>query len=97
MKPTRRPRAVAPLRAWRGDHLEGMVHSAREASERIALHLQRAQLPGLRAQSPAQAFVLTRSLMGTLRAAVLEDSPLLGSAALEDELVRMGWALLAGD
>lgn len=89
-------RAFARL-AWRGDHLDGMVHSAREASERIALHLQRAQLPGLRAPAPAQAFVLTRSLMGTVRAAVLEDSPLLGSAAFEDELVRMGWALLAGD
>ena len=89
-------RAFARL-AWRGDHLGGMVHSAREASERFALHVQRAQLAGLRAPSPAQAFVLTRSLMGTLRAAVLEDSPLLGSAAFEGELVRMGWALLAGD
>jgi AcrR family transcriptional regulator len=80
--------------AWRSDHLDAIVHSAREASERIALHLQRAQLPGLRQPTPAQAFVLTRSLMGTLRAAVLEDSPLLGSQAFEDELVRMCWGLL---
>jgi hypothetical protein len=49
---------------------------------------------GLRQPTPAQAFVLTRSRMGTVRAAVLEDSALLGSAAFEDELVRMGWALL---
>lgn len=80
---------------WRGDHLGGMVHSAREASERIAQHLQRAQLGGMREPSPAQAFVLTRSLMGTVRAAVLEGSALLGSAAFEDELERMCWALLA--
>lgn len=80
---------------WRGDHLGGMVQSAREASERIAQHLQRAQLGGMREPSPAQAFVLTRSLMGTVRAAVLEGSALLGSTAFEDELERMCWALLA--
>lgn len=87
-------RAFAKL-AWRGEHLGGMVHAAREASERIAQHLQRAHIADLRAPTPAQAFVLTRSLMGTVRAAVLEDSPLLGSDAFENELVRMCWALLA--
>ncbi len=81
--------------AWRGDHQGSLVHSAREASERIALHLQRAAVPGLRQPTPAQAYVLTRSLMGTVRAAVLEGSPLLGSPAFEDELVRMCWGLLA--
>lgn len=80
---------------WRSDHVGSLVHSAREASERIAQHLQRAAIPGLREPTPAQAYVLTRSLMGTVRAAVLEGSPLLGSPAFEDELVRMCWALLA--
>ena len=80
--------------AWRADHLDSVVHSLREASERVALHLQRLDHPDLRPPTPAQAFVLTRALMDTVRAAVLEDSPLLGSKDFEDELVRMCWALL---
>jgi hypothetical protein len=80
--------------AWRNDHQISAVHSLREAAERISLHLQRVAHPSLRPPSPAQAFVLTRALMGTVRAAVLEDSPVLGSAEFEAELVRMSWALL---
>ena len=83
--------------AWRADHLDSVIHSLRQAAENISLHLQRLADPGLRPPSPAQLYVLTRALMGTVRAAVLEDSPVLGSAEFEHELVRMCWALLAAD
>jgi AcrR family transcriptional regulator len=83
--------------AWRADHLGSVVQSLREAAERIALHLQRVGHPSLRPPTPAQAFVLTRALMGTVRAAVLEDSPVLGSSEFEAELARMCWALLAAE
>lgn len=89
-------RALVKL-AWRADHLESAVQSLREAGERIALHLQRLAHPALRPPTPAQAFVLTRALMGTVRAAVLEDSPVLGSSEFEAELARMCWALLAAE
>ena len=89
-------RALVRL-AWRNDHQVSAVHSLREAAERIALHLQRIAHPALRPPTPAQAFVLTRALMGTVRAAVLEDSPVLGSAEFEHELVRMCWALLEAE
>lgn len=36
-----------------------------------------------------QQFVLSRSLMGTIRAAVLEEAPFFKSRAFEDELVRL--------
>lgn len=36
-----------------------------------------------------QVFVLSRSLMGTIRAAVLEEQPFLRSQTFEDEAVRM--------
>jgi hypothetical protein len=36
-----------------------------------------------------QAFVLTRALVGVIRAAVFEDSTLMGTSALEEELVRL--------
>jgi hypothetical protein len=34
-------------------------------------------------------FVLSRGLMGTIRAAVLEEQPFFRNQAFEDELVRM--------
>ncbi|KAF0105912.1 MAG: TetR family transcriptional regulator [Rhodospirillaceae bacterium] len=36
-----------------------------------------------------QAFVVSRSLMGVVRAAVLEEQPFLASRAFEEEIVRM--------
>jgi AcrR family transcriptional regulator len=42
-----------------------------------------------------QSFVLSRALMGTIRAAVLEEQPFLKSRRFEDELVRMVLAYLA--
>lgn len=89
-------RSLARL-AWRSDHQEATVHSLREAAERIALHLQRLRHPALRPPTPTQAFVLTRALMGTVRAAVLEDSPVLSGADFEEELVRMCWHQLKAD
>jgi AcrR family transcriptional regulator len=39
--------------------------------------------------SDSEAFVLTRAVLGTLRAAVLEDSPLLKTQAFEEAIVRL--------
>ena len=41
-----------------------------------------------------QLFVLSRALMGAIRAAVLEEQPLLRSPEFEDELVRLMMAYL---
>jgi AcrR family transcriptional regulator len=45
--------------------------------------------------SPEQLFVVSRSLMGTIRAAVLEEQPFFKSRAFEDELVRLVISYLA--
>jgi AcrR family transcriptional regulator len=39
--------------------------------------------------TPEQVFVLSRSLMGVVRAAVLEEQPFLARRSFEDEIVRM--------
>ncbi len=39
--------------------------------------------------------LVPRSVIGTLRSASLEKSPLLGSPAFEEALTNMAWALLA--
>jgi AcrR family transcriptional regulator len=86
-------RALIKL-AWRLDHQQTMVQSLREASDRIALHIQRIKHPLLRPPSPVIAFVLTRLLAGTVRSASLEDSPLLGTAEFEEELVHACWGVM---
>jgi len=47
------------------------------------------------ALKPQQLFVLSRALMGAIRAAVLEEQPFLRDPAFEDELVRLAMAYLA--
>lgn len=45
---------------------------------------------------PMTAFVATRAIVGTLRAAIVEDSPFIGTSEFEDELVKLAKALLIG-
>lgn len=52
------------------------------------------ETPARRAgRSEAQAFVVTRAVVQVVRAAVLEDSPLLHTPQFEDALVRLARAL----
>lgn len=50
---------------------------------------------GLSRLSREQAFVLSRALMGAIRAGVLEEAPFFKSRAFEDELVRLILSYLA--
>jgi hypothetical protein len=68
-------------------------HTIRIIVEATA-QVQRMKHPLLRPPSPAIAFVLTRLLAGTVRSASLEDSPLLGTAEFEDELVNACWGVM---
>lgn len=47
------------------------------------------QSPGNREMTPVAAFVLTRSMLGAIRSAVMENSAYLESQEFEDELVRL--------
>jgi AcrR family transcriptional regulator len=49
---------------------------------------------GLARLGPEQVFVLSRALMGAVRAAVLEEQPFFRSPAFENELVRLVMAYL---
>ncbi len=50
---------------------------------------------GLARLGPEQVFVLSRALIGAIRAAVLEEQSFLKSSAFEDELVRLVLSYLA--
>jgi AcrR family transcriptional regulator len=83
--------------AWRLDQHEVLQASMREAAERISSHLQRISHPQLRPPTPAMVYVMTRLLAGTVRFAALESSSLLGTSALEEELVNACWGVMAAE
>lgn len=93
--------------AWQMDHQEHILAQIRETSDRIAVYLAHASEHALpdagqaSAQrlntSPVTLFVVTRAVLGTVRSASLERSPLLGMPEFEDELVRMAWRVLVSD
>ena len=103
--PEQRVRAAvrAILDAFRGRMRARKVVVQAILAQGLAVELI-APVAGFVAQHPSaamphlgreQAFVLSRALMGTIRAAVMEEQPFLRSAAFEDELVRLAVAYLA--
>jgi hypothetical protein len=82
---------------WSLEQPQETASVVRQVSDRLAIFFERIGHPALPSPAPAQLFVLSRSVIGTLRSASLEKSPLLGSAALEDALVQLAWALLSRD
>ncbi|MGH6649443.1 TetR/AcrR family transcriptional regulator [Aquabacterium sp.] len=89
-------RAMVRL-AWHMDHHEQVAQAQREGTEHLAIALAAWKDPSLRAPTPAMLFVATRAVIGVIRSASLENSALLGSKELEDELVRMVWRLVSVD
>jgi len=81
--------------AWSMEKPDETASAVRQVADRLAIFFERIDHPALWVPSAAQMFVLTRSVIGTLRSASLEKSPLLGSPAFEEALTQMAWALLA--
>lgn len=79
---------------WTLEKPQETASAVRQVADRLAIFFERIAHPAFQSPSPAQLFVLTRSVIGTLRSASLEKSPLLGSPAFEEALVHMAWALL---
>lgn len=79
----------------------------RPATRRAALRALRSHYPELNrgieaparraGRSEVEAFVVTRAVVEVVRAAVLEDSPLLHTPQFEDALVRLSRALWAAE
>lgn len=80
---------------WTLEQPDETANAVRQVAERLAIFFERIDHPALQTPSTAQMFVLTRSVIGTLRSASLEKSPLLGSPAFEEALLQMAWAVLA--
>jgi AcrR family transcriptional regulator len=82
--------------AWQMDYQEHILAQIRETSDRIAVYLAHADQNSVQRLnvSPVTLFVVTRGVVGAVRSASLERSPLLGLPEFEDELVRLAWLML---
>ena len=69
--------------------------AARDGAARLGLFLDRRRHPDFPPPDEAALFGATRAVLGAIRAAVQEDSPLVGTPAFEDALVRMVLGLTA--
>ena len=79
---------------WTLERPEDTQQAVRQISERISICLQRIKHPLLREPTPALTYTMAHAMLGVVRSASLERSPLLGSPELEDELLRMIWGLM---
>jgi AcrR family transcriptional regulator len=61
----------------------------REVTELLSARSDRVAPGRIGAISPVTLFILTRAIIGVIRAAAQEHSPLLGCAEFEDEIVRL--------
>lgn len=85
-------RAIVRM-AWRMDFTDTVLQAQRESAEHIAIVWSQIGREGMRPLTPATLFVGTRAVMGAIRSASLENSPLLGTQDFEDELVHLVWGL----
>jgi AcrR family transcriptional regulator len=84
----RRARRIVLMTMLRRWHHAPEKHGAEEVARFLVKSAAR-KGGNARPMTPVAAFVLTRSLMGAIRAAVIENSPYLESQEFEDELVRL--------
>jgi AcrR family transcriptional regulator len=86
---------LAPLlrKAWLLDHTPECIAMMQETVALTHASLTRRAHPDYPPPSPADLFVVTRGVMGAIRAAVLEGSDLPGTQAFEDALTAMTLAI----
>lgn len=89
-----RARRILLKRAWALDHTPQVIAMVRQVADRIQVALERRRYPDFPPPDPATLFVVTRAVLGAIRAAVLEDSTLPGTPAFENALVRITLELL---
>jgi AcrR family transcriptional regulator len=80
--------------AWRLDHTEPIVRALNQMASEIAQTLMAIKDPDLRPPTAAGMYVLSRAVMGAIRSASLEDTPLLGTQEFEDEVVVLAYGML---
>jgi len=79
---------------WQLDAPALIVQAMDDGSERIRDALLRLDDPTLPVPDDATLYVLSRAVMGAIRAAAVEGHPMLDDPRFEDRLVRLVWGLV---
>jgi AcrR family transcriptional regulator len=79
---------------WRLDHSEPVIAATQAVARRMGEALRRRQHPDLNDPDDELLFVVTRAVIGPIRAAVMEDSSLPGTQSFEDNLVRLATVMM---
>ena len=79
---------------WQLDAPALIVQAMDDGSERIRDALLRLNDPTLPVPDDATLYVLSRAVMGAIRAAAVEGHPMLDDPRFEDRLVRMAWGMV---
>jgi len=74
--------------------VNGLADELTRPVDNVMRDILAAQAQGPNAMKPVTAYVLTRAIIGTLRAALMEQSTYLGKPEFEDELVKLVHVLL---
>ncbi|OIR09047.1 nucleoid occlusion factor SlmA [mine drainage metagenome] len=82
-------------RAWKLDHTPPVVAAKQQIAARILKFLQIRNDPRYPPPDPQRLFLATRSVLGALRAAVLEEAALPDDPGFEPLLVRLALGTLA--
>lgn len=97
MRPRRRRRRLITLgMAMRAQSSEDVAAMIDRTGALIAAAAARYPNEIARPLTPVRAYVLTRAVMGALRAALMENAKVLDSPEFEEELVRLAMAYLRG-
>lgn len=80
---------------WLNESHEETYQIVNRVADRWALFFERINHPGLNTPTPAQMYVMTRSVIGTLRSASLEKSIFVKSPSFSKAIVDMVWAIIA--
>ena len=80
--------------AWKHDGTERIIEGLRRIAERLGLQLQPWAAAHGFAIAPEHIYLATRTVVGTVRFASLDRSPMLNSPAFEDGLTRVAVAAL---
>jgi AcrR family transcriptional regulator len=79
---------------WQLDAPALIVQAMDDGSDRIRAALLRLNDPSLPVPDDATLYVLSRAVMGAVRAAAVEEHPMLDDPRFEERLVRMVWAMV---
>lgn len=80
--------------AWRHGDQDLFASLTQTQSDRLEMMLVRTNNPKWRAPDPWMMFVITRAVLGVIRSASMERTPLVNSPEFEEELVRLATAML---